>query len=133
MATAVRRRNDVEHEMIDEIGVVPSFFTRIPDDVIGDEWRLFRHWELEETLIPAKYKELLMLAVHAETKCRYCTLFHTEMARFQGATEEEIQEAVHLAKHTVGWSVYLNGIREDLDRFSQELEEIGTYVTSHAA
>lgn len=29
MATAVRRRNDVEHEMIDEIGVVPSFFTRI--------------------------------------------------------------------------------------------------------
>jgi alkylhydroperoxidase/carboxymuconolactone decarboxylase family protein YurZ len=53
------------------------------------------------------------------------------MARLHGATEEEIQEAVHLAKHTVGWSVYLNGIREDLDRFSQELEEIGTYVTTH--
>jgi AhpD family alkylhydroperoxidase len=51
-----------------------------------------------KTLIPNKYKELLMLAVHAETRCRYCTLFHTEVARMFGATDEEIQEAVHLAK-----------------------------------
>ncbi|MFG3405457.1 carboxymuconolactone decarboxylase family protein [Streptomyces sp. NPDC048142] len=33
----------------------------------------------------------------SETKCRYCTLFHTEAAKLFGATDEEIQEAVHYA------------------------------------
>lgn len=127
MATA-RGRYEVEQEIKETLGLVPSFFDRIPDDAMDEEWTLFKHWELEETLIPNKYKELLMLAVHSETRCRYCTLFHTEMARLYGATDEEIQEAVHLAKHTVGWSVYLNGIREDEERFAEELEQIGEYV-----
>jgi AhpD family alkylhydroperoxidase len=127
-----RPRSEVEGEIRETLGLVPSFFDRIPDNVIDQEWTLFKHWELEETLIPNKYKELLMLAVHAETKCRYCTLFHTEVARMFGASDEEIQEAVHLAKHTVGWSVYLNGIREDFDRFANELNEIGAYMSEHA-
>ncbi len=127
-----RAREAVEREIKDELGLVPSFFDRIPDDAIDEEWRLFKHWELDETLIPNKYKELLMLAVHSETRCQYCTLFHTEMARMYGATDEEIQEAVHLAKHTVGWSVYLNGIRQDEDQFARELEKIGEYVSEPA-
>ena len=127
-----RPRSEVEGEIRETLGLVPSFFDRIPDTVIDHEWTLFKHWELEETLIPNKYKELLMLAVHAETKCRYCTLFHTEVARMFGASDEEIQEAVHLAKHTVGWSVYLNGMREDFDRFANELNEIGAFMSEHA-
>jgi alkylhydroperoxidase/carboxymuconolactone decarboxylase family protein YurZ len=50
-----------------------------------------------------------------------------------GASEEEIQEAVLIAKHTVGWSVYLNGIREDYDRFAKELKEIGKHLKPKAA
>ena len=126
--TTSRSRYEVEQEIKDLLGLVPSFFESIPDEALDEEWRLFKRWELEETLIPNKYKELLMLAVHSETRCQYCTLFHTEMARMYGATDEEIQEAVHLAKHTVGWSVYLNGIREDEDRFAEELEQIGEHI-----
>jgi AhpD family alkylhydroperoxidase len=118
-------RNDIEQDMRQELGIVPSFFDGLPEDVLDEEWKLFKHWELGETAIPAKYKELLMLAVHAETHCRYCTLFHTEMAKMHGATEEEIREAVLLAKHTVGWSTYLNGIREDYDQFVNDLHQIG--------
>ncbi|MDX1612782.1 MAG: carboxymuconolactone decarboxylase family protein [Candidatus Promineifilaceae bacterium] len=129
VTTAIRTRDEVRQDIRETLGLVPSFFESIPDEVLDEEWRLFKHWELEETLIPNKYKELLMLAVHAETRCRYCTLFHTEVARLFGANDEEIQEAVHLAKHTVAWSVYLNGIREDYDRFASELEEIGAYLT----
>jgi AhpD family alkylhydroperoxidase len=87
--------------------------------------------ELGKTLIPNKYKELMGIAIHAETKCRYCTLFHTEAARLFGASEEEIQEAVHFAKMTVGWSVYLNGIQEDFDRFSKDLRKMGEYLAEH--
>ena|SRR6056297_461716 len=131
--TTPRTRTQIEQEIKENLGLVPSFFDRIPDEALDEEWTLFKHWELEETLIPNKYKELLMLAVHAETKCRYCTLFHTEVARMFGATEEEIQEAVHLAKHTVGWSVYLNGMRTDYDQFAEELDRIGEHMAAEAA
>ena len=130
--TMTRSRNEVEAEIKQTLGLVPSFFGRIPDDVLDHEWQLFCRMELGETLIPNKYKELLMLAVHAETHCRYCSLFHTEAAKLFGATEAEIQEAVHLAKHTVGWSTYLNGMREDEQRFAEELGQIGAHLSQGA-
>lgn len=114
------------------LGLVPSFFDRIPDQHLDAEWKLFRDLEFGETRIPNKYKELIGIAVHAETKCRYCTLFHTEAAKLFGATDEEIQEAAHYAKYTVGWSAYLNGMRQDYDEFSRELDRITEYVAEHA-
>ena len=130
MQTTARPRAEVEAEVKETLGLVPGFFARIPDDTIDQEWQLFARMELGETLIPNKYKELLMLAVHAQTHCRYCTLFHTEAAKLFGATDEEIQEAVHLAKHTVGWSTYLNGLREDEARFAEELGQIGEHLSA---
>jgi AhpD family alkylhydroperoxidase len=130
MTTTVRDRSEVEADIKQTLGLVPSFFEDMPDDTLDHEWQLFRRMELGETVIPNKYKELLMLAVHAETRCRYCTLFHTEAARLFGATDEEIQEAVHLAKHTVAWSVYLNGIRADEDQFAEELGQIAEHLSA---
>ncbi|MFA9445336.1 carboxymuconolactone decarboxylase family protein [Egicoccus sp. AB-alg6-2] len=130
MTTTARPTSEVEAEIKDTLGLVPSFFSTLPEDTLDHEWQLFRRMELGETVIPNKYKELLMLAVHAETRCRYCTLFHTEAAKLFGATEEEIQEAVHLAKYTVGWSVYLNGMREDEGRFAEELAQIGEHLSA---
>lgn len=128
-----RERHEVEQEMKETIGLVPSFFNRIPDEYLEAEWQLFRRLELGETLIPNKYKELMGIAVHSETKCQYCTLFHTEAAKLFGASDEEIQEAAHYAKMTVGWSAYLNGMRQDFDEFSNELEQIGEHLGATAA
>jgi AhpD family alkylhydroperoxidase len=130
--TGIRPRTEVEQEMRDTLGIVPSFMARIPDQFLDHEWTLFRELGLGETLIPNKYKELIGVAVHSETKCRYCTLFHTEAAKLFGATEEEIQEAVHYAKFTVGWSVYLNGMQEDFDQFQHELQQIGQHLSEQA-
>jgi AhpD family alkylhydroperoxidase len=129
VTTTTRTRTEVEQDIEETLGLVPSFFGRIPDQFLDAEWTLFKELELGETLIPNKYKELIGVAVHSETKCRYCTLFHTEAAKLFGATEEEIQEAVHYAKYTVGWSVYLNGIREDYDQFASELQQIGEHLS----
>ena len=132
MASATRSRAEVEADISETLGIVPSFFARIPDAVLDQEWSLFKHWELSETAIPGKYKELLLLAVHAETRCRYCLLFHTVAAKLYGATDEEIQEAVHLAKHTVGWSAYINGIQADFDQFSDELDQVVAHLSAAA-
>ncbi len=123
IATKVKR-NEIEREIEATLGIVPGFFKEIPEEALAHEWPLFKHFELEESLIPLKYKQLMAIAVHAETKCRYCSLFHAELARLFGATNAEIQEAVHFAKHTVSWSVYLNGMRYDLAQFEEELETI---------
>jgi AhpD family alkylhydroperoxidase len=132
MATTVRPRHEVEAEMKETLGLVPSFFQSIPEQYIDQEWSLFRDLELGETLIPNKYKELMGVALHANTKCRYCTLFHTEAARLFGATDQEIQEAVHYAKMSSGWSVYLNGMQTDYDQFADELAQIGDHLAAQA-
>ncbi|KJY43019.1 hypothetical protein VR41_05230 [Streptomyces sp. NRRL B-1568] len=127
---AGRNRGDIEAEIKETLGIVPHFFSEIPDDLLEYEWEIFRRLELGETLIPNKYKELMGIALHSETKCRYCTLFHTEAAKLFGATDEEIQEAVHYAKNSLGWSAYLNGMREDEDTFAKELAQIKEYLAS---
>jgi AhpD family alkylhydroperoxidase len=127
-----RSRAEVEAEVKEMFGLVPSFFARIPESLLDLEWELMKRIELNETLIPNKYKELIGVAVHAETKCRYCTLFHQEAAKLFGATDEEIQEAVQFAKFTVGWSVYVNGIRENYEQFEAEVNEMVAFAREHA-
>ena len=127
---AGRSRSEVESEIKETLGLVPHFFSRIPDDLLDHEWEIFKKIELGETPIPNKYKELMGVALHSETKCRYCTLFHMEAAKLFGATDEEIQEAVHYAKNSLGWSAYINGMREDYDEFAQELGEIKEYLAA---
>lgn len=125
-----RKRNEVEAEITEALGLVPGFFKSIPEQHLDNEWQLFQSLELGETLIPNKYKELMGIAIHSESKCKYCTLFHTETAKLFGATNEEIQEAVHYAKMTVGWSAYLNGMQTDFDQFKNELGKIGNHINS---
>ena len=133
MAT-FRSRAEVENEIKETLGLVPGFFDRFPEETLDYEWELFKRFELAEPIstegvhIPAKYRQLMGVAVHSETKCHYCTLFHTEVAKLFGATDAEIQEAVHYAKHTLGLSAYLNGIRQDFDEFQEELRQIGDYL-----
>ncbi len=129
---ADRNRGEIEAEIKETLGIVPHFFSRIPDDLLEHEWAIFKKLELGETLIPNKYKELIGVGLHSETKCQYCTLFHTEAAKLFGATDEEIQEAVHYAKTSLGWSAYINGIREDYDDFAKELEQVKAYIQSQA-
>jgi len=46
--------------------------------------------QFDEGAIPNKYRELIGLGIAATTRCRYCTLFHAEIAKLFGATDAEI-------------------------------------------
>jgi AhpD family alkylhydroperoxidase len=130
--TQTTSRQEVEADIQATLGIVPHFFSRIPDQFLAPEWQIFKELELGETTIPNKYKELIGVAVHSETRCGYCTLFHTEAAKLYGATDAEIEEAARFAKFTVGWSVYLNGIREDFDRFTNDLQAVAEHMQAQA-
>ena len=94
------------------------------------EWELFKRMELDESVIPNKYRELIGLGIAGATKCRYCAFYHTEVARLFGASEEEIEEALHYAKFTSGWSTYVNGLQPDLEQFKDEVMRICEHVHS---
>jgi AhpD family alkylhydroperoxidase len=122
-------RADVDRDIQETLGLVPSFFKAVPDYLIETEWESFKKLQLSpDTAIPNKYKELIGLAVSGATRCRYCAYFHTEAARLFGATEDEIVEAALIAKNTMGWSTYLNTLQFDYDEFTREFDQIAEHV-----
>lgn len=123
---------ETRKEMEEALGRVPSFFEELPPQTADQFWWLMRDFELAETEIPGKYKELIGLAVSGATRCRYCTLFHTENAKLHGATPEEIAEANAMAGLTMGLSTFINGQQVDYDRFRKETEAIVAHVRTQA-
>jgi len=114
-------RAEVYREIEGMFGLVPSFFKLVPDSTLRLEWDLFKKVQFDEGPIPNKYRELIGLAISAVTKCRYCELYHTEVAKLNGATDAEIEDAVHYAKSSAGWSTYINGMQVDYDQFRKEV------------
>jgi AhpD family alkylhydroperoxidase len=123
-------KQEIYKEIESTLGLVPTMFKIIPESSLELEWQLFKRLQLEESPIPPKYKELIGVAISAATKCQYCSFFHTGMAKLNGATDEEIEDAVHIAKNSAGWSAYLNGLQVDLEKFKSEVREVGAYVKS---
>ena len=127
-------RIDVDRDIEETLGMVPTFFKAIPDSLIEHEWASFKGLMLsDQTAIPNKYKELIGLAVSGATRCRYCCYFHTEAARLFGASEDEITETALIAKNTMGWSTYLNTLQFDYDEFTQEFDQIAAHVRQQMA
>jgi AhpD family alkylhydroperoxidase len=114
-------RKEVFQDIEKTLGKVPSFFKLVPDRSLELEWNLFKTIQLEESPIPNKYKELIGVGISAVTKCKYCSFFHTEVAKLFGASDAEIEDAVHYTKSSAGWSAYLNGMQMDYDQFKKEL------------
>ena len=126
-------RAEVEAEIQETLGLVPSMFEAVPDYLLESEWKSFKRLTLSETAIPNKYKELIGLGIAGATRCRYCAYYHAEAARLFGATEEEVTEAALMAKNSMGWSTYLNRIQVDYESFTAELDAIVGYVKARTA
>lgn len=132
-SSPVKSRTEVYAEMTSMLGLVPTFMKSIPDSTLALEWELMKRVQMEPGPIPNKYRELIGVAASAATKCQYCVFFHTEMARLNGATDAEIEDALHYAKATSGWSTYINGSQIDIKAFKAEVKEMVEYAHKQAA
>jgi AhpD family alkylhydroperoxidase len=132
MATVDRSRQQRKSEIRAEIktmfGNVPSWVEEVPDSALEGFWTTMRDFQLAETVIPNKYKELIGLGVSGATRCRYCALFHTEAAKLFGATDQEIAEAAMMAGFTMSASTFMNAMQTDYDTFRRETLEAIQYV-----
>ena len=107
------------------LGLVPGFFRAFPEVGIAGAWAEFKSVQLNpETALTGLEKELIGLAVAAQIPCSYCIYFHTEAARLNGATDEQIAEAVAMAAITRHWSTVLNGMQVDEAAFRADTDEV---------
>jgi AhpD family alkylhydroperoxidase len=135
MATELKSAREQTKAVYEEVkqrfGEVPTWMKEVPDQMLAGFWATMRDFQLAETAIPNKYKELIGLGVSGATRCRYCTLFHTEAARLFGATDQEIAEASAMAAHTMSASTFLNAQQVDYQTFRRETLEAISYVRAH--
>lgn len=111
------------------LGVVLDQFKVIPKDVVPQEWAEMKKYAFGETQIPAKYRELIGLAVAAAIKCPYCIHFHTKAAKMNGASDKEIAEVAYLTRFTVGWSAMLHATSIDFESFKKQMAQVEAHLT----
>jgi AhpD family alkylhydroperoxidase len=107
------------------LGMVPSFFKLFPETGIAGAWAEFKSVQLNpKTKLDGKTKELIGLAIAAQIPCHYCTYFHTAAAKANGASDEEVREAVAMSAIVRHWSTVLNGMQVDPAQFKRETDTV---------
>ena len=120
-ASAEATYQDIEKTL----GMVPSFFKLFPESGVAGAWMEFKTIQLNpETKLNGKTKELIGVAIAAQIPCEYCVYFHTSAAKANGASEEEIREAVAMAAIVRHWSTVLNGMQVDINGFKKEVDTV---------
>ncbi|MBB3192484.1 carboxymuconolactone decarboxylase family protein [Halomonas cerina] len=103
---------------------VPKFFSETyPEHALQSALEARSALRSEEAALDAKTRELIGIAVAAQIPCSYCSYFHTQSAKAEGASDAEIREAVAVAAQTRHWSTVLNGMQYDLEAFKREYDE----------
>lgn len=120
-STATKTYQDIEKTL----GSVPVMFKAMPEEGVAGAWEEFKSLQLNpNTALDAKTKELLGLAVSAQIPCQYCIYFHTAAAKANGASDDEIKEAVAMAAVVRHWSTVLNGMQVDQATFRSEVDAL---------
>lgn len=128
-ATADDALRDIEQTF----GEVPTFIRSVPREGLPGLWSELKTLEIApDTAIPPKYKSLIGLGVSSQIPCPYCVYFDTESAKLDGATEQEIQEAVTVASLSRHWSTVINGAQTDPTTFRKEMTQAFAHLKKGA-
>ncbi len=119
-------------EIQETFGTFPSMFQVFPKYALPGAWDGFKQLNSPTGKIPGKYKELIQLAVASQIPCDYCIYFHTASAKANGATVEEIQEAIAHGAQTRHWSMILQGNQIDYEEFKVEFDGMLKYMSEKA-
>jgi AhpD family alkylhydroperoxidase len=107
------------------LGFVPQFFDAIPDHALGALWTGMTELQMNpDTALSAKEKELVALGVAAQIPCQYCVYAHARFAMANGATEQEVREAIGMASLTRMGSTLLQGLETDFDQFKADIDRL---------
>jgi AhpD family alkylhydroperoxidase len=124
-------RSDTERDIRDTLGQIPDFFKEMPDDTLAREWAQWKEFQMQDTAISAREKQLIGFAVAAAIHCPYCTYFHKSATTMMGTTREQLEEAARMAADTAKYSTYLHGLEVPIEDFKKQSDEMGEYIADH--
>lgn len=106
-------------------GTEPDFLKRYPSVALVSLWKQIKAVTMNgSSSLPVKTKLLISLAVATQMPSAVCVKDYTAMARANGATEQEIQEAVAMAGLTRSASTVLNGAMPDETKWRRDIDAI---------
>lgn len=123
---------EIVKDIENTFGMLLGFMKNIPKDILPQMWPLFKKYQMGTSIIPQKYREMMMLAAAAATKCPYCQTYHKEIAKMYGATVEELNELAVIIGQTSFWSNVLHTQNYDYDTFVRELQQIGEHLAKQS-
>ena len=82
--------------------------------------------------IETKNRELIGLAVSSQIPCNYCVWVHVGRLKAEGASDEEMKEAVAYGALVRHWSTVIHGAQTDLDEFKKEFDGMLKYMLAQA-
>ena len=91
----------------------------------AEAFKAFSRSVFAEGALPAKAKQLIAVAVAHVTQCPYCIRGHTSAALQQGATAEEIMEAIWVAAEMRAGGAYAHSALA-LDTIARDKAEKAT-------
>ena len=121
-------RQDIEKDIVATLGQVPGFFAAMPDYALEPAWTDFKKFQLGDTELSAREKQLIGVAVAAAIHCPYCVYFHGSAAKMMGTSDAQVEEAIRVAADTARYSAYLHGLGADLDEFKRHTDQIGEHL-----
>jgi AhpD family alkylhydroperoxidase len=112
-------------------GGTPDFFKRYPSSALVPLWSQVKAVLLNGSSggMSVKDKALLSLAVASQLPSDSCVKNYTAMARGNGATDQEIQEAVAMAGYTRSASTVLNGSLTDEASWRRQVDQVIKFVS----
>lgn len=105
-----------------------STFKAYPKHALPTAWENYKNLSGPGSSISKKNKELIQLSVSSQIPCVYCVYFHRINAKANGATDEEIKEAVALGAQTRQWSMVTQGSGISFEEFKAEFDSAMKYM-----
>jgi AhpD family alkylhydroperoxidase len=104
------------------LGSIPGFFSAVPPDMLVQMWPAIKTYFLGQTRIPAKYREMISLAVAKALKCSSCETFHHTAAKMNGASDDELAEVGAILAQVTFWSTIMGSMNYDMSAFMREFQ-----------
>ena len=106
-------------------------FKRYPAAALPALWKQVKAVTLNGNgSLSVKEKLLISLAVSSQTPSLACVKDYTAAARANGATEQEVQEAIAMAAYTRQASTVLNGMQADEAGWKRDIDAVIKHVKS---
>ncbi|MBI5201333.1 MAG: carboxymuconolactone decarboxylase family protein [Elusimicrobia bacterium] len=124
----------VYKDVQETLGSVPTFIKLFPRESVAGAWAAMKNLQLSKsTALDGRIKELIGAAVASQIPCRYCSYFHEAAAKANGASDEEMREAVAVAAIDRQWSAMVHGAMTDEVAFRKDADKMNRNLARLAA